>query len=461
MKSIYTILLLFCSITISAQTLERLIEKADSIKNVTGKYDESYLSALTAATQQAFGEGDLELANKLRSDHAEIIKEKYGEQSIQYAEDMWRLGNVSSHLGDAYKMSCYTKAKNIYDSLNAKSEFPYCQIMWEFYLDRYNKRLWTQAAHYIKEYIKYSHPWLGKEWNGIIMIDELNYAHAHLVLGHLYYYDLNDYTQAIEQYQTCIGILEKNSLLEQYTYAQIPYRGLVLSYHNLNQLDNKTKGQERLIEVTKTIYGIHSDEYINELDFLNTCYYEKSDLKSIKSNINNILQIIEERNSSDQVDAKTDSLYIKYKKEIVSYCVAFGDWYGVILDGEKLLTIYRGINQNSTIDYLELLDNLICAYHNTHDYLTESSYFSEYEELTKSMGLEESEDYIDYLSLKAEASTFLYRQEDYNKAISEKTRLTHKVYGEFSYQSVVNEVMLANHAVSLDDNESAIQHIQA
>jgi hypothetical protein len=75
-----------------------------------GQYDEAYLSALSSAVQNAFGEGNNALANKLRLEHAEIIKQKYGEQSVEYAEDIWRLGNVSEHLGRNYQMECYKKA---------------------------------------------------------------------------------------------------------------------------------------------------------------------------------------------------------------------------------------------------------------------------------------------------------------------------------------------------------------
>ena len=89
MRVIFTILLCLLHITLSAQTTETLIHRADSIKAIVGQYDKAYLSALSSAVQNAFGEGNNALANKLRLEHAEIIKQKYGEQSIEYAEDIW------------------------------------------------------------------------------------------------------------------------------------------------------------------------------------------------------------------------------------------------------------------------------------------------------------------------------------------------------------------------------------
>ena len=97
MRTIYTILLCLLCIPLSAQRTEFLLHRADSIKAITGQADEAYLSALSAAIQQAFGEGNNALANKLRSEHAEIIKQKYGEQSVEYAEDIWQIEPVNLH----------------------------------------------------------------------------------------------------------------------------------------------------------------------------------------------------------------------------------------------------------------------------------------------------------------------------------------------------------------------------
>ncbi len=259
MRTIYTILICFLCITLSSQTTESLIHSADSIKAVVGQYDEQYLSALSSAVQQAFGEGNNALANKLRLQHAEIIKQKYGEQSVEYAEDIFRLGNVSEHLGRNYQMECYKKAKRIYEAIGAKDEFPYSQIMWEFYVDSYDNQNGTLAIHYLKEYLKYCELWLGKEWNGMVMISELMYAHGFLVLGSIYY-STESYSLSNEAYAKCIDLLESHNLLTQYQYALAPYRGQVVNYIRLNDIRKKVETQKKVAEVSKKIHGDTSEE---------------------------------------------------------------------------------------------------------------------------------------------------------------------------------------------------------
>lgn len=458
MRTIFTILLTLSCITLSAQTTEALIHRADSIKAIVGQYDEAYLSALSSAVQQAFAEGNNALANKLRLEHTEIIKQKYGEKSVEYAEDIWRLGNVSEHLGRNYQMECYKKAKGIYDALGAKEEFPYSQIMWEFYIDSYNSQKGALAIHYLKEYLKYCELWLGKEWNGIVMISELMYAHGFLVLGNIYN-STESYSLSNEAYAKCINLLESHNLLTQYQYALAPYRFLVGNYIRLDDIVKIVEAQKRVAEVAKHIYGDTSDEYIKELDYLNTFHWENSDLNSIKENINNILTVIESKDKRSGVDFQRDTTYLNYKHEIVSYCVAFEDSHGVVKEGSELIDLYRKNGMTDTIAYWKLLDDLILGYHCTADYLTESSLFAEYETLSESLGQKESEEYCDYLTLKAEALTFLYREDDYKLTIEELTKLKHKLYGKLSLQSAHHELLIANHYVSMDKHNDAYQHI--
>lgn len=458
MRTIFTILLTLSCITLSAQTTEALLHRADSIKAIVGQYDKHYLSALSSAVQNAFGEGNNALANKLRLEHAEIIKQKYGEQSVEYAEDIWRLGNVSEHLGRNYQMECYKKAKRIYEAIGAKEEFPYSQIMWEFYVDSYDNQNGTLAIHYLKEYLKYCELWLGKEWNGMVMISDLMYAHGFLVLGNIYN-STESYSLSNEAYAKCIDLLESHNLLNRYQYALAPYRGQVVNYIRLNDTKNKVEAQKRVAEVAKNIYGDTSNEYFEELDYLNLLLWENSDWISIKENIHNILTVIETKDKISGVDFQTDTTYLNYKKEIVSYCVAFQDWHGVVKEGSSLVNIYRQNGMVDNMTYLELLDDLITGYHITGDYLTESSLFTEYETLSEFLGQKESEEYCRYLGLKAEALTFLYRLDEYNLAIEEQTKLKHKLYGELSLQSAHQEVLIANHYVSMDKHNEAYQHI--
>ena len=112
-KILALIIFALVAIPVQAQTFEQKFSKAEQIKAREGETSEKYLDALSEAIQAAFIEEDDETANKYRQIHSEIIKNKYGENSLEYAEDLWRLGNVSSYKGEDYTFACYSRAAQI------------------------------------------------------------------------------------------------------------------------------------------------------------------------------------------------------------------------------------------------------------------------------------------------------------------------------------------------------------
>lgn len=96
--------------TLKAQSFTELLVQSEQVKAQYGETDDRYLDALSQAIQAAFSEQKNEEANKYRSIHADIVKGKYGENSLEYAEDIWRLGNVSNFKGEQYQFDCYKKS---------------------------------------------------------------------------------------------------------------------------------------------------------------------------------------------------------------------------------------------------------------------------------------------------------------------------------------------------------------
>ena len=67
---------------------------ANSLKTEYGETDSRYLDALSKAVPIAYNEGKVDTAIETRRLHTEIIKRMYGEESPEYIEDVWRLGNI-------------------------------------------------------------------------------------------------------------------------------------------------------------------------------------------------------------------------------------------------------------------------------------------------------------------------------------------------------------------------------
>lgn len=455
MKNLLIFIISLISIsTLSAQNVQEQAAKADSLKNVLGKYDETYLSALSNLVAEVYYGGNYEYAYALRSEHAEIVKEKYGEGSMEYAEDLWKLGNISSFKGNQCRIDCYTCAKNIFEKLGATDTYPYCDILWQlFKLQSENKDL-ENAAETLSSHLRCCKGWLNQEYRGVVMITGEDLLLRYSYLGNTYL-NLGNHQLSINAFEEAICIAKKFNINDE-RHVRIYYM-LRYLYSELNNVSKELETQITLVENIKLLYGEDSDKYIEELTTLNLNYWENSDLEAIKTNSYRILDIISTRCKKTSTDiSKT---YLDVLAKLVSYCTAFMDWNGVIQEGQKLLILYRQADLDSNLECWELLEDLICAHHNVGDYATEISLYDEFEKLATELNQKVSKTYCDYLIYKLETYSILCRFEDCQKVIDEKIILTQKLFGEFSLESLISDLLIIQYFVNFKDNSNAIEHI--
>lgn len=412
-RVIFLILALMLSISVKAQSFDEQLTRAESIKDQYGETDDRYLEALSQAIQVAFNEQKKEEANKYRLIHAEIVKKRYGENSLEYAEDMWRLGNVSDFKGEQYRFDCYKKAQCIIETLNAKDSFIYCHLFWEFFWHYWNEQNWHLATINMQKYIEYVKPWINKEWKGILL-DEIGLANAYYYLGKTFFSHLNNYASAIEAFKECVSIIEKHQLLKESPNALFAYWGIWLGYEILEDYDSSLEWHLKSVDATENLKGDTSDEYLKELSSLRYCYYNLDDFELAEKTNLTLLAQVEKRDNQASIECETDSLYLKEYQNIVSLCIDFEKYPKVILYGSKLSDIYKARNEEYTDSYLSLLDDMILAYHNTHNYLNEYSLYDQYERLSETLNVTKTEDYWSYLGLKCETLTALYKSVEFN-----------------------------------------------
>lgn len=463
MKRLISVILSFLALTLSisvkAQSFEEQLKKAESIKTQYGETDDRYLDALSKAISIAFDGKNFEEANKHRIVHSEIVKEKYGENSLEYAEDIWRLGNVSEFKGEQYRFDCYKKTQRILESINAKDSFIYCDLFWQYFWHYWNDQKWLVASVNMKKYIDYAKPLINKEWKGNKLTD-IDLANAYYILGLVYSSRLNDNSGAIDAFSNCVNIIEEKNLLKDFRDPLIAYQGVWLGYEALKDYKESVPWHLRSIAATEQLKGDTSDEYLQELSSLRYCYYSMGDFENTEKSNLALLAQIERRDKKAGIKCETDSLYVAEYESLVRLCGAFEKYAEEIPYCKRLSEIYNIRGEQNTASYLELLDDLILSYHNTGDYISAYSLYPEYEKLTKELKLTESEKYYNYLGLKAEALTFLYRQDEYEQVIAQRKELTSKLYGVNSSQNIMQEFMIANQLMSLDKRSEAAIHLK-
>ena len=458
MKRIITIVTIFLTLlssnSIKAQSFEEQLRKAEAIKAQYGETDDRYLDALSSAIQVAFNEEKAEEANKYRLIHADIVKGKYGENSFEYAEDMWRLGNVSSFKGDAYRYNCYKAAQKSLEAIGAQDSFIYADLFWQYFWYFNDTQKWLQAALNLNKYIAYAKPWINKEWKGNVL-NEMSLVNAYYCLGLTYHVQLQNYTSSTEAFKNCISILEENKFENDFRDLWTAYQGIWLGYENLGNYEESVKWHLHSLAVAERLRGDTSEEYFSELTALRNCYFSFNDYESAEKTILRILSQIEIRDKKMGVSCVTDSLYVNEYRNLSSISVITKNYPKVIQYGSRLSEIYKERGEEGTDKYLSLLDDLILAYHNTNNFLEEYELFPHFEDLAKRHNLINTEDYWSYLSLKSEALTFLYKVDEHEKTVQEWEALTTKLYGKNSRQALLYAYQIANQHESLDQHTEA------
>ena len=92
--------LLSLSFFANAQSLDRALERLETVRSQKGEQSQEYLSALDSVIVNATMLGEISKSFVYRQQHYDIVKQMKGETSVEAADDLWRLGNVSRMLGD-------------------------------------------------------------------------------------------------------------------------------------------------------------------------------------------------------------------------------------------------------------------------------------------------------------------------------------------------------------------------
>ena len=108
---------------------EELQAKLEQIKSSKGETSQEYLDALNEIVQifgnQEASADQLKIAFDYRLKHTTIIATLKGENSVEYAEDLFRLGNTQRRLGNSNDaLSYFIKAIEIFN-FNRLTRIPF------------------------------------------------------------------------------------------------------------------------------------------------------------------------------------------------------------------------------------------------------------------------------------------------------------------------------------------------
>lgn len=462
MKRLFSSICIFLAvsllISVKAQSLEEQLRTADTLKGLYGETDSRYLDALSKAVPIAFKEGSVDTAIELRRRHTEIIKSVFGERSLEYAEDVWRLGNISAQKGSIYSIDSYEKVVSLLISINQEKTVLFCDSQWQLYRAYQEKEDWPSAINAMSQFTVNASSCLNNEWNGVL-INNTTLAHGYFLLGNAYVGIVKDNGLAASAFEKCVSILEENDLVNDYAYSNHAFSLLSTCYVFVQDYNNALKWRLRSVDLTERLKGANSDDYFNELILLRGCYSYLGDSVNVIDTQERVVSLIHERDKDNSVDVIYDAQYLK---ELDYLCGAYRlahrreDERTQLIE---LLDIYERRGEGKSEEYLNYLDQLVFSYHITGDYIAEYQLFDKYEETAGQLGKKETEEYYNYLSNKVFALYYLYKIDEYKEAESQLRVLAEQLYGPYSRQRLSVEVGAVSYLTSLEQFPEAKIHL--
>ena len=109
----------------TAQTLDRSIENLETVRNINGELSEAYLQALDSVIQQANEINELNTVIVYRKKHLETVRKMKGDDCIEAADDLWRLGNSYYRKGELdNSITSYLQAETAFGNYFSHKKIP-------------------------------------------------------------------------------------------------------------------------------------------------------------------------------------------------------------------------------------------------------------------------------------------------------------------------------------------------
>ena len=138
------------------QDIDQLIRQSEVTRTQYGDMSDEYLSLLDSIAQNAFRQQKFDIALQYRNEHLDIVAKNEGQESLKYAIDLARLGNISFQ---AYAektqvaLNYYLEAYNLFVKLKNDNHILYQATTYQLGRLYANLEQYDQALVYHEKYL--------------------------------------------------------------------------------------------------------------------------------------------------------------------------------------------------------------------------------------------------------------------------------------------------------------------
>lgn len=202
------------------------------------------------------------------------------------------------------------------------------------------------------------------------------------------------------------------------------------------------------------------EKQLYQLSLLRERYYSNQDIENTISIHRKIIALIEEQDNKNGVSVYGDNNYLEEQKDLFTLLYLSQRYPDAIIQLRVVLGLLEKRGEHKSEAYLRYLFHLILAYHTIGEYNNEVLLFDTYDNLARVLKKNDSEEYIDYLMLKAEASIFLSRPDNFYEASVQCRALLEKFYIPNSRPFLMYEAMEASQQISLGRFDEAQKDVK-
>lgn len=261
MKKSVAYFLILCAVNIyipifAQDTTEALILRSEQVKSKYGDKSTQYLAAVDSVVMHAFIKEQFDLALDYREKHLSIIDQTLGNKSIEYADDLTRIGNIIYRMqpnSPQEVLPYYLQAYSIYEQSDAPKNimYEYClgQIS-NIYIaqEQYNDALGFQRLY--AEQVKANHGETSDQ-----------YSSACYIMA-MIAYECKEFDESLNYCNLVLDILNGNITTDTYsdckTISQIKQSALWLKGLRFDAIEES----QRLANITKAILGEDTLDFI-------------------------------------------------------------------------------------------------------------------------------------------------------------------------------------------------------
>ena len=387
-------LILLCVLSVSAQQVSRdinlLISQSESAKKSYGVNSDEYLASLDSVVQSAFEQQKYDIAFKYRNIHIDIIANKEGKESLNYAIDLSRLGNIASQLHPnnlQIAIDYHLKAYNLFDKLKVYDHIFYLVTTGQLSNLYANTGQYDLALQYQDKHLMCI-----KKVEGTSSISYLNACNVAINIA-----DAAGSNALIDKYSK--EILQNTSKLTNENFVN--YQFAISAKHTV--LWRQEKYQDAIKTIidylakVQNFIGNNNTDFVSGLTQLSTDYmvvgkYQESIDASLKA-----IKIIE-------VLCQGDIKAIRQNRLYYTACNTLATIYGVIPNEveefkyeKEVCEILKASHQEQTADYMETLVNVFITAASIGEYNYALSIANEVEALIPQYSSSPNEDMFKFI----------------------------------------------------------------